>query len=147
MNISPQLALTEAALLNTIRHSDDDEQRWQAAEQLWTINPAHPESPVLRTKDLGLYLLGHSIDLLVGVLAKPDQQRLILVRLLPTGEKPYLPPNLTLTGQDGTNATVFSVQSRQQDDCIQFKFTAAVGDRFQLCIKWNEASVTEHFIV
>ncbi|KPQ32012.1 MAG: Protein of unknown function (DUF1822) [Phormidesmis priestleyi Ana] len=142
-----RLTVTESVLLQTIRYSDDDEQRWQAAEQLWAINPTHAESPILRAKDLGIYLQGHSVTLLVGILIKPHQQRLILIRLLPMGAKPYLPPGLMLTGQDGTDATVFSIQSRQQDDCLQFKFTAAMGDRLQLHISWNTTRVTEHFIV
>jgi hypothetical protein len=140
-------AITEAALLHTIRHSDDDEQCWQAAEQLWMLNPTHPESPILSAKDLGLYLLGHSVTLLVGVLVKSNQQRLILIRLLPTAGTPYLPEGLSLTGHNSAGAAVFSVQSRQQDDYIQFKFTADVGDRFQLCIGWQAANVSEHFIV
>lgn len=139
--------LAEAALVNSILHSNDDEQRWQAAEQLWQLNPTHPQSPILRTKDMGLYLLGHSITLLVGILTKVNGQRLILVRLLPLGEQPYLPENLSLLGQDEAGDTVFSVCARQQDDYIQFKFTAAVGDRFTLHIGWNTASVTEQFIV
>lgn len=137
----------EERLLATIRHSQDDEQRWQAAEKLWELNPAHPEGPVLRTKDLGLYLQGHHITLLVGMLIKHNQQRLILVRLLPTQSAGYLPKGLSLTGQDDSGDTVFAVCSREQDDYIQFKFTAAVGDRFCLVIRWNEANVTEHFIV
>jgi len=143
-NFTPAI---EAALLSAICNSADDEQRWQAAEQLWNLNPSHPKSPILRTKDMGLYLLGHNVTLLVGILAKPDQQRLILVRLLPSGDQPYLPQNLTLTGQDEVGDTVFSIRSRQQDDYIQFKFTAAVGDQFQLHIGWNTASITEQFIV
>lgn len=143
----PEGASSEKTLLETIRHTQDDEQRWQAAEQLWEINPNHPESPILRAKDLGLYLAGRSVTLLVGVLAKADGQRLILTRLLPAEPKPYLPPNLTLTGADSAGDTVFSIQSRSQDDYIQFKFTAAAGDRFALHIGSHEASVTEHFIV
>ncbi len=144
---SPESDATESALLDTIRHTQNDEQRWQAAEQLWELNPHHPKSPVLRTKDLGLYLAGHSVTLLVGVLAKADGERLILARVLPAEQKPYLPRNLTLTGADSAGDTVFSIQSRSQDDYIQFKFTAAAGDRFQLHISASEASVTEHFIV
>ncbi len=138
---------TEASLLETIHHSLDDEQRWQAAEALWSLNPVHPDSPILRAKDLGLYLEGHTITLLVGILTKPNQERLILIRLLPFGESPYLPCNLALTGLNEAGDTVFSIQSRSQDDFIQFKFTAAAGDRFTLNISRNAARVTEHFIV
>lgn len=144
---SPMSKPSETDLLEIIRHTANDEKRWVAAEQLWELNPTHPESPILRSKDLGVYLLGHHITLLVGVLAKSNQQRLILVRAEPTGANPYLPRNLGLTGIDNTGDTVFLVRSRQQDDYIQFKFTADVGDRFDLKIHWTTASVTEHFIV
>lgn len=144
---APMSKPSEADLLEIIRHTADDEKRWAAAEQLWTLNPTHPESPILRSKDLGVYLLGHHVTLLVGVLAKSNQQRLILVRAEPTGDNPYLPHNLSLTGLDSAGDTVFLVRSRQQDDYIQFKFTADVGDRFDLQVHWTTASVTEHFIV
>ena len=137
----------ETTLLNVIRHTADEEQRWQAAEQLWNLDPTHPESPILRAKDMGLYLLGCSVTLLVGILVKPNQQRLILVRLLPLGEALHLPPEMTLTGEDEAGNTVFTVRSRQQDDYIQFNFTADVGDRFDLHIGWQSASLTEQFVV
>lgn len=136
----------EAALVQLIQ-SADDEIRWQAAELLWQLNPQHSACPVISAKDLGLYLKGHRVALVIGVLPKTDGSRLTLLRLYPLEPEFHLPPSLKLIGLDEAGNQLFQVESRAQDDYIQFKFTAEVGDRFTLRVVLNEATFTERFVV
>jgi len=138
---------SKQALVYLIQMTQDDEIRWQAAELRWEIDPDHAAGAVKSAKDLGLYLSGHQIALMVGILPKSDGRMLILTRVYPIEQEPHLPPRLQLTGFDQDNNSFFNVKSRQQDDYIQFKFTADVGDRFTLQVSFNDSSVTEAFVV
>ncbi|GAB4176983.1 MAG: hypothetical protein Fur006_08350 [Coleofasciculaceae cyanobacterium] len=134
------------ALAQLIQTTQDDEIRWQAAELLWELEPQHPACPVISSKDLGLYLAGEAIALMVGILSKSDGTMLILLRAYPL-KQPHLPPGLTLIVLDDTGNTVQELESRQRDDYIQFKITADVGDRFSVRMILNDASFTESFAV
>jgi hypothetical protein len=101
----------------------------------------------MSAKDLGLYLKGHRIALVVGILSKPDGSRLTLLRLYPFESELHLPPGLKLIGLDERGNQLFEVESREQDDYIQFKFTADVGDRFTLRLVLDDAIFTENFVV
>lgn len=142
VNLNPQ-----EALVKLIQTTEDDEIRWQAAELLWEIEPKHPACPVINAKDLGIYLLGHSLVFMVGILPKLDSQMLILLRVYPLEKLSHLPPGLKLIGLDETGNSFFAVESRQQDDYIQFKFTADPGDRFCARVVFNDASFSEDFLV
>jgi hypothetical protein len=140
-NLEPPTALAQL-----IQTTQDDEIRWQAAELLWEIDPQHPACPVISAKDLGLYLAGQLIALMVGILSKSDGKMLILLRAYSI-EQPYLPPSLKLIVLDETGSVLQELESRQRDDFMQFKITADVGDRFSVCMILNDTSFTESFIV
>src|SRR5919199_2223996 len=140
-NLEPPTALAQL-----IQTTQDDEIRWQAAELLWELDPQHPACPAISSKDLGLYLAGQAIALMVGILAKSDGKMLILLRAYPL-KQPHLPPELKLIVLDETGNTVQELESRQRDDYVQFKITADVGDRFSMRVVLNEASFTESFVV
>jgi hypothetical protein len=142
LHLNPQ-----EALVNLIQTTQDDEIRWQSAELLWELNPQHPVCPVISAKDLGIYLIGHSVVLMVGILPKSDGRMLILLRVYPLEKMSPLPPGLRLIGLDETGNLFFEVESRQQDDYIQFKFTADRGDRFSVRVVLDDASFTEDFMV
>lgn len=134
------------ALARLIQTTQDDEIRWQAAELLWELDPQHPACPIISAKDLGLYLAGQEIALMVGILSKSDSNRLILLRAYPL-KQPHLPPALKLIVLDETGNTVQELESRQRDDYVQFKITADVGDRFSVRMILNDTSFTESFVV
>ncbi|WP_414550788.1 DUF1822 family protein [Anabaena sp. CCY 0017] len=138
---------SESALVKVIQTTPDDEIRWQAAELLWEINPQHPACPVISGKDLGIYLMGNSVLLMVGVLPKSDNRVLMLLRLYPLSQLYALPTGLKLIGLDETGNQFFAVESRPQDDYIQFKFTADIGDRFSVRVVLNDASFIDSFVV
>ena len=137
----------QEALVQLIQTTQKDEIRWQAAELLWEIDPNHPASPVVNTKDLGMYLAGHTVALMVGVLPKLDGRMLILLRVYPIQNESYLPTGLNLTGLDEAHNLLFEVESRHKDSYIQFKLTAEPGDQFSVRVALNDASVTETFLV
>ncbi|HEY9801926.1 MAG TPA: DUF1822 family protein [Leptolyngbyaceae cyanobacterium] len=141
-HINPQ-----EALVNLIQTTPDDEIRWQCAELLWELDPKHPACPVISAKDLGIYLLGQAIVLIVGILPKSDGRMLILLRLYPPEKQSHLPPGLKLKGLDEEANVFFEVESRQQDAYIQFKFTGDRGDRFTVCVVLNDASFTDNFVI
>lgn len=141
-NLNPQ-----EALVNLIQTTPDDEIRWQSAELLWELDPKHPACPVISAKDLGIYLLGHAVVLIVGILPKSDGRMLILLRLYPREQQSHMPAGLKLIGLDEIGNLFFEVESRLLDDYIQFKFTADRGDRFSVRVVLDDASFTEDFVV
>lgn len=142
VNLTP-----EEALVHLIQTTPDDEIRWQSAELLWNLNPQHPSSPVIRAKDLGFYLAGHRIALVVGMLPKSDSRMLLLLRLYSLEQPSHLPAGLKLIGLDEAGHSFFQVESRLQDDYMQFKFTADRGDYFSICVMLHDVSFTESFVV
>ncbi|MEM8863904.1 MAG: DUF1822 family protein, partial [Chloroflexota bacterium] len=135
------------ALLQIMQTTQSDETRWQAAELLWSVDPQHPQSPVLTLKDLGVYLNKQTIALMVGLLPKDDGSFLILTRACPMATATALPPGLNLTGWDENKDPFFNVEARQRDQYVQFKFTAERGDRFSLKVTLNGHQFTESFTV
>ncbi|WP_413162266.1 DUF1822 family protein [Capilliphycus salinus ALCB114379] len=132
-------------LVELLQTTNNEETRWQAAEFLWEINPNHPAVGVRRAIDLGMQLSGVPVALMVAILPKPDQRIAILLRVYPL--QGFLPTNLKLIGLDELGQSLFEVRAREQDDYIQFKFTADPGDQFSVQVMLNDATVTEYFIV
>ncbi len=137
----------QEVLANLIQTTQSDNLRWQFAELLWEINPNHPVCPIMTAKDLGIYLQGHRVALAIGVLPKQDGSLLIMTRVYPLGKPSHLPSGLILSGLEGNGNKFFEVEAREQDNYIQFKFTADVGDHFILCVVLNDASFVESFVV
>jgi hypothetical protein len=134
------------ALIHLIGTTADESVRFQAAELLWTLAPDHPGAGAQRVLDLGLYLAGHALALLVAVLPKSTGQVSVLARVYPLQET-YLPPDLQLIGLDENNTNFFTVQSRRQDNYIQFHFIADPGDRFSLQVSIGASRFAENFSV
>lgn len=135
------------ALVHLIQTTQKDEIRWQAAQLLWDVDPDHPVSPVISVRDLGMYLNGHAIALMVGVLPKADGRQLILLRLYPFQAESCLPKALKLAVFDDQNNVLVELESRDRDQYIQFKLTAEPRDAFKVRVSLNEASVVENFLV
>lgn len=135
------------ALVHLMQTTQKDEIRWQAAELLWEIDPNHAASPIVSARDIGLYLGGHSIAFMVGVLPKLDRRRLILLRLYPFQSEPCLPKDLKLAVFDDQSNLLIELESRERDQYIQFKLTADPGDAFEVRVSLKDASVIENFLV
>ena len=89
----------------------------------------------------------NAVALMVAILPKPDETMAILIRAYPLSESTHLPQDLQLSGLDATGNTFFTVQSRNKDNYIQFKFTAELGDRFNIRVALGDANITESFVV
>lgn len=132
-------------LATLVEHAQDDRIRWDAAELLHQVAPNHPLVETIRAKDLGLYLDGQTVALLVGIIQKADGKALIGSRVYPIGDLSLLPHGLKLSGVTPDGETFFEVQARTNDDYIQFLFTADENDEFMLRVEFETASVTENF--
>ncbi|MGB5972492.1 MAG: DUF1822 family protein [Nodosilinea sp.] len=132
------------ALVHLVQTTRDEAIRFQAAELLWTVAPDHPAAGAQRILDLGLQIEGHALALLIALLPRIDGPTSVLARVYPL-QATYLPPDLRLSGIDSeSNTTLFNVQSRRQDNYIQFHFTAEPRDRFSLQVSLGESSLTEN---
>lgn len=138
---------TKQELIQILQTTQDEETRWQAAESLWEIDPKHPSSGVRRVADLGFHLSGYAVALMVAVLPKRDRSMAILLRVYPLVSQSHLPPGLQLIILDEAGNIFSEVPAREQDDYIQYKFTADSGDRFTVRVALEEASITENFLV
>ncbi|MUG91049.1 DUF1822 family protein [Scytonema sp. UIC 10036] len=150
-NHSRKISLAEVepsvALSQLIQSTQDEEIRWRAIELLWQIKPNHPVTGVRRIMDLGMQLGGYPVALMVAVLPKLDGRRAILLRVYPMGGHSFLPVGLKLIGLDEAGHTFSQVQARSEDNYIQLKFSADIGDRFSVRFTLGDASVLEFFVV
>jgi Protein of unknown function (DUF1822) len=136
------------ALLAQLRSvpPDDEEMRWKLVERLWSLKPDHPAAGVRRGVDLGLYLDGAAIALVVSVLPKPDGDLAILLRVYPT-QQPHLPAGLQLMGRYESGHAFLEATARDQDNYIQLKFSATTGERFGVQVRHGGGEYMEHFMV
>jgi Protein of unknown function (DUF1822) len=136
------------ALLAQIQRvdQDDEETRWQLVERLWSLKPDHPAAGVRRGVDLGLYLDGSAIALVVSILPKPDGPLAILLRVYPT-QQTHLPSGLQLSGLYESGESFLEATAREQDNYIQLKFSANPGERFGVQVRQGAGEYMEHFMV
>ncbi|MBV6624913.1 MAG: DUF1822 family protein [Rivularia sp. (in: Bacteria)] len=138
---------SEKALIHLLKNTSNEEIRWKAAELLWEINPENPNGAIRKAVDLGIHFGENLIALMVAILPKPDGSMAILVRAYPGYNTNYLPQGLQLTGLDAAGNSFFTVTSRSKDNYIQFKFTAELGDKFNIQVALNDVSITENFVI
>ncbi|MBW4541341.1 MAG: DUF1822 family protein [Myxacorys chilensis ATA2-1-KO14] len=135
------------ALLEVLRSTTDDETLWTAVESLWQIDPGNAIS-TRRVKliDLGLQVSGKTVALAIALVRKSDQRMGVMLRVYPTGDEPYLPPDLKLILIDDANQS-YEVTARHKDLYIQRKFSADAGEGFRVRVALEEANVTESFVL
>ncbi len=134
-------------LAKLLQTTQDEEIRWTLAEILWTVDPDHTMIKARRIMDLGMQFAGYSVALMVAILPKPDKTIAVLLRLYPMGMKPYLPANIQLAGLYANGEPFLEVAARNQDDYIQLKFSAEFGEQFGVRVSWENATITENFVV
>ena len=142
-------------LVYLMQRTADETLRWQAAEYLWTIGGRSPneldsnKNWHRRIKDLGLVMQGHKLGLMVAAIPLLDGTYSILNRVYPIGNDDYLPANVKLNLLSESGEQLCQVESRStvKDNYIQLYFTASVGDRFNISIAMNDASITESFVI
>jgi hypothetical protein len=134
-------------LIYLMQHTADETLRWKAAEYLWTIEPENSKHWHRRIKDLGLTIQGYKLGLTIAVIPLAAKRYAVLTRVDSIGEEHCLPPNvkLNLLSEDGEQLYQAESRSTVMDDYIQLYFTASIGDRFNICVSMNNASITEAF--
>lgn len=145
------------ALVALLRSSQNEEILWIAAEHLAQIDPSNPAGGIRLTKliDLEMQLTPHSVELLVALLPKADQEVGILLRVCAISEQSYLPLGLKLIALDELGEPVLlpseeplEVQSGKADNYIQLHLTAQPpGDQFSAKIALGDVSITEDLVI
>ncbi len=143
-HLEPEL---KSALIDFIGTTPDEALRWKAVEILWVVDPEHPAAGVRRIMDLGLYLAGQQLALLVAVLQSRSRRLSVLVRVYPLREQRYVPTELQLSILSADGSCSCKVQAREHDNYIQLILRAEFDDRFSIRITLQEDSITEYFVV
>lgn len=135
-------------IVHLLQTTSDEEMRWTLAEILWNVAPQHPLINARRIMDLGMQLAGNPVALMVAIFPKQDQTFAVLLRVYPMGNQTYLPTGLKLAGLYENGQPFLEVEARaEKDNYIQLKFCAEMGEKFQVRVKINDASITEKFII
>ncbi len=137
----------EKALIHLLENTQNEEIRWKAAELLWEINPETTAAGIRKAIDFGMQFGKNAIALMVAILPKSDETMAILIRAYPRSDGAYLPQGLQLSGLDVSGNSFFTVQARNKDNYIQFKFTAELGDRFNIRVALDDGDITQSFVI
>ncbi|MGK7923326.1 MAG: DUF1822 family protein [Trichodesmium sp.] len=125
---------------------------WQAANEL--LNPSRlafarsEETQRGKLIDLRADLLSNAVVLLVNLAREnndyPEVE--ITLRIYPTGDDVYLPPNLKLIVLS-ENEVFQEITARSEDRIIQCQFTGELGEEFTVKLVLGEAVISENFVV
>ena len=135
---------TIEALVHLVQNTLDVKIQIKAAELLWMLAPEHPATGAWRILDQGLKLEGYPLALMVAVLPRRDGRLLVLARTYSL-ESSYLPIGTTLSGLDEAGNDFFAVQSRRQDNYIQYYFVGDYKDSFSLQMSLGASKLAENF--
>jgi hypothetical protein len=135
------------ALVNLLRTTQNDETLWSVVESLWRIDPGNSAAGVRRIRliDWGMQIAGEAVALAVALVPRENQSIHVLLQVYPTGNNPYLPPNLTLMLLDPSGESLREVIARNTDVYIQLKLSGHPGEQFSVKITFGGASITEDF--
>ncbi|NEO72278.1 DUF1822 family protein [Moorena sp. SIO3H5] len=97
--------------------------------------------------DLGLLLAGSPVALVVELVPESELKQNICLQVYPTGNKTYLPPNLTLTVLDASGTVFLEAQARQIDNYIQLQFSGLPGEQFSVEVALGDARIIEDFAI
>lgn len=120
----------------------------RSADQDTAFQLARETVPRVKLIDLGMGTGSPSVVLLVAVAPENDTEVGIRVQVHPPLGQTYLPANLNLALLSDTGETLREIPSRRLDNFIQLPyFRCRPGERFSLQLKFNQAQVTEDFVV
>ncbi|MFB2770572.1 DUF1822 family protein [Pelatocladus sp. BLCC-F211] len=139
------------------------EEGWQPTDSIenaipnnltWGYVRSRKESnnfPISQTKlfDFGLLLQNKSLALIVNLKKEENLEQSVLVQILPHDAQ-YLPSGLKLkiTLHPNTPDSISQeVTARQADNAIQLEFSEAPGQQFKVEVSYQNAVVTEEFVL
>ncbi len=125
---------------------------WQAANELLTPSQLKLVRTIgiknAKLIDLRADLLSHAVVLLVNLVRENDDspEVEITLRVYPTGDDVYLPPNFKLIVLS-ENEVFQEVVARSADNIIQCQFTGELGEEFTVQLVLGEAVISEEFVI
>jgi Protein of unknown function (DUF1822) len=135
-------------LITVIKNTTNQQERWDAIECLWKLDPDHQSLPIYKLLDLGLFFQGEQLSLLVSVISTSANQLGILIRLSPNQENVNLPHGIQLSRLDETGKISRQVITQDnQYQYIQLIFDADLGDMFSICVTLKDNQLIKHFQV
>jgi hypothetical protein len=135
-------------LVNTIQNTASQQERWEAIEYLWALDPEHPALPIYKLMDLGLFFQGEHLSLLVSIVRTKRGKLGILVRLSPNRDRTTLPFGIKLSRLDEQgNVSREEIAQDNKRQCLQLIFDADFGDLFSICVTLNDNHLTQKFQV
>jgi Protein of unknown function (DUF1822) len=135
-------------LVNTIQNTASQQERWEAIEYLWALDPEHPALPIYKLMDLGLFFQGEQLSLLVSIVRTKKGKLGILIRLSPNRDMTTLPSGIKLSRLDEQgNVSREEIAQDNKRQCLQLIFDADFGDLFSICVTLNDNHLTQKFQV
>jgi len=136
---------------------------WQATEIIWQTLPINLDAGFARSVnksnsyeisgaklfDFGIQLNSDSFALVVNQKNEVNNDKDILVQILPSNHQ-HLPLGLQLTVTLNPNTPESesqTVTARSNDNAIQLEFIESPGKKFKVEISFNDAVVTEEFVL
>jgi hypothetical protein len=140
---------TEAieTLIGVLTATQNEETRWTIADSLYELDPLNTASCQIGSKrvDLGVELERHSLNWEVAVLPpQPNGRVHVRVKVSPQQAGVILPEHLKLEVLEGDVAFA-TVEARQADWLLQYKFYGNSGERFRLRLTRGNTNVVEDF--
>jgi hypothetical protein len=135
-------------LAEIIQNTKSQNERWDAIECLWKLDPNHLALPIYKLLDLSLFLHGEQLSLLVSILPTKVGKLGILIRLSPNRKQTKLPLgiSLSLSAEDGSLSREIIAQDGNYQ-CLQLIFDSDFGDLFSICVTLNDNQISKHFQV
>ena len=96
---------------------------------------------------MGIQIYQHPLALIVTVRPITDKERNILVQVKPNRGRGILPQGVGLIVSDPSGTISKDTISRSEDNCIQLEFFASVGEQFSAKVTFDDASLTQNFLV
>jgi hypothetical protein len=149
VNLPTHIDSPSRLLIYLVQHTNDETLRWEAIEYLWTIEPENNKHWHRQIKDLGLVIQGHKLGLMVAAIPLQGGRYAVLTRVYSIGIEHCLPPHIRLNLLSEEGEQIYQAESRStvMDRYIQVYFTAGIGDRFNIRVSMDDASVTESFAI
>lgn len=130
---------------------------WQTVEEIlgteranlvFASRSAAFQQGVVRAKqiDLGMQPTGQSLSLVVAVMSKAAQERVIRLQVHPTGSK-TLPPGLKCVAFDKFGKILLKVQAKNADNWIQLDISGKPGEQFSVEVALGDPSATQNFVI
>jgi hypothetical protein len=131
-------------LVELVSTTKDDETLWIAVDSLRQIEPNHPATGLQKFKVIDL---GITVELVVSIIQKMNDQMGVLLQVYHNSAEPYLPTNLKLILQDQSGNNLKEVVARSSDYGIQLKFSGEPGELFSICLELDGVQSIEAFIL